>query len=153
MFARCEPGVRGLHCNHPQEFTPEGERAIARLVDAGIPMLSQSVLLRNINDNPDTMRSLLRRCVENRVKPYYLHHCDKARGTSHFRTSIDEGQQLMRKLRGHVSGICQPQYVLDIPGGAGKSPIGPEYIKKTGAGNYTVSDYNGCEHEYYEVKT
>ncbi|MGI9308410.1 MAG: lysine-2,3-aminomutase-like protein [Gammaproteobacteria bacterium] len=142
-----------LHCNHPKEFTPAGERAIARLVDAGIPLLSQSVLLRAVNDDADTLRALLRRCVENRVKPYYLHHCDLARGTGHFRTSIKHGQQLMEKLRGQLSGICQPQYVLDIPGGWGKSPIGPGYIRENTAGGYTVSDYTGSEHEYVDVVT
>ena len=100
------------------------------LVDAGIPMLSQSVLLKGVNDDAATLGALMRALVECRIKPYYLHHADLAPGTSHFRTTIDDGQSLMRALRGRLSGLCQPSYVLDIPGGHGKSPIGPDYLSQ-----------------------
>jgi len=138
-----------LHANHPREFSPAARAAIARIVDAGIPMLSQSVLLRGINDDIDTLGRLMRCFVENRVQPYYLHHGDLAPGTSEFRTTIERGQELMRALRGRYSGLCQPTYVLDIPGGAGKSPIGPGYVAREGeAGDFAVTDWQGGVHAY-----
>jgi lysine 2,3-aminomutase len=137
-----------LHANHPRELTAAARAACGRLVDAGIPMLSQSVLLRGVNDDPGTLASLMRALVETRIKPYYLHHADLAPGTARFRTSIAEGQHLMRSLRGRVSGLCQPTYVLDIPGGHGKSPIGPSYVTATGDERYRVEDYGGGQHDY-----
>jgi lysine 2,3-aminomutase len=137
-----------LHANHPRELTKETRAACARFVDAGIPMLSQSVLLRDVNDDASTLEQLMRAFVVNRIKPYYLHHGDLAPGTSHMRCTIEEGQALMRGLRGRVSGICQPEYVLDIPGGHGKSPIGPSYLTGDGEGRYNVEDFNGALHCY-----
>jgi lysine 2,3-aminomutase len=138
-----------LHANHPRELTRSARDACARIVDAGIPMLSQSVLLRGVNDNVDTLAALMRAFVENRVKPYYLHHADLAPGTSHLRTTIEEGQALMRSLRGHVSGLCVPEYMLDIPGGFGKSPIGPSYLEPSPAKNrHSVQDWNEVRHVY-----
>jgi lysine 2,3-aminomutase len=137
-----------LHSNHAREMTEAAQYACAMLIDNGIPMLSQSVLLKGINDDAATLEQLFRTLVENRIKPYYLHHADKAAGTAHFRTSITEGQTLMRKLRGTVSGLCQPEYVLDIPGGAGKVPVGPAWLQATSTTGFTVSDYNGCQHHY-----
>ena len=134
-----------LHANHPRELTKDVRAACARLIDAGIPMLSQSVLLRGVNDDVETLRGLLRTLVECRIKPYYLHHADLAPGTAHLRTTIAEGQALMRALHGRSSGLCQPTYVLDIPGGHGKSPIGPCYL---GADNATIEDFNGRRHAY-----
>jgi lysine 2,3-aminomutase len=118
-----------IHANHPREFTGEARAAIARLADAGIPLVSQTVLLRGINDDAATLGRLMRLFVENRVKPYYLHHADLAPGTGHFRTDFATGQDLMRALRGEYSGLCQPTYVLDIPGGHGKVPVGPTYLR------------------------
>jgi len=134
-----------LHANHPRELTGEARAACARVIDAGIPMLSQSVLLRGVNDNVDTLGALMRALVECRIKPYYLHHADLAPGTAHLRTSIAEGQDLMRALHGRYSGLCQPHYVLDIPGGHGKSPIGPIYL---GADGTEITDFNGAQHAY-----
>jgi lysine 2,3-aminomutase len=136
-----------IHTNHPREFTPAARAAIARMADAGLPLLSQSVLLKGVNDDAATLEALLRACVENRVKPYYLHHGDLAPGTGHFRTSIQAGHVLMRDLRGRVSGLCQPTYVLDIPGGHGKVPIGPSYASAAGDG-HVVTDSRGVEHGY-----
>jgi lysine 2,3-aminomutase len=116
-----------LHANHPAELTPAARAACARLIDAGVPMVSQSVLLRGVNDDPRVLGELMRAFVETRIKPYYLHHGDLAPGTSHLRTSLAEGQAIVRDLRGRLSGLCQPTYVLDIPGGAGKVPVGPSY--------------------------
>ena len=136
-----------LHANHPRELTPAARDACARIIDAGIPMLSQSVLLAGVNDEPATLGALMRALVESRIKPYYLHHGDLAPGTSHLRTSIEHGQELMRALRGRYSGLCQPSYVLDIPGGHGKSPIGPGYLTHD-EGGYRIEDYNGGLHCY-----
>ncbi|MCC6780820.1 MAG: lysine-2,3-aminomutase-like protein [Hyphomicrobiales bacterium] len=137
-----------LHANHARELAPPARAACARLIDAGIPMLSQSVLLRGVNDDPQVLAELMRALVECRVKPYYLHHADLAPGTSHWRTSIEEGQALMRALRGRLSGLCQPTYVLDIPGGHGKSPIGPCYIERGEDKAYRIEDFNGGCHHY-----
>jgi lysine 2,3-aminomutase len=134
-----------LHVNHPRELSAKARAACARLIDAGIPMLSQTVLLRGVNDDAATMSALFRALVEARIKPYYLHHADLAPGTAHFRTSIADGQALMRALHGRISGLCQPAYVLDIPGGFGKSPIGPNYLSDGGA---TIEDFNGRSHRY-----
>jgi lysine 2,3-aminomutase len=117
-----------LHANHVRELTATARAACARLIDAGIPMVSQSVLLRGVNDNAAALEALMRGFVECRIKPYYLHHGDLAPGTAHLRTTLAQGQELMRALRGRVSGLCQPDYVLDIPGGHGKAPVGPNYL-------------------------
>ncbi|HEX7791681.1 MAG TPA: lysine-2,3-aminomutase-like protein, partial [Afipia sp.] len=111
-----------LHANHPRELTDQARAACARMIDAGIPMVSQSVLLRGVNDDAATLAALMRGFVECRIKPYYLHHGDLAPGTAHLRTTLEDGQRLMRQIRGRVSGLCQPDYVLDIPGGHGKAP-------------------------------
>jgi lysine 2,3-aminomutase len=132
-----------LHINHARELTKAARAACARLVDAGIPLLSQTVLLKGVNDNPAALTSLFRTLVENRIKPYYLHQPDLAPGTSHLRPSIAAGQELMRALRGDVSGLCQPTYVLDIPGGAGKVPIGPTYLCPRDGERYEVEDPSG----------
>jgi lysine 2,3-aminomutase len=134
-----------LHANHPRELTTAVRAACARLIDAGIPMLSQSVLLRGVNDDAATLGALLRALVECRIKPYYLHQADLAPGTVHLRTGLADGQALMRALRGRYSGLCQPEYVLDIPGGYGKSPIGPCYLNGDGT---MIEDYNGQRHAY-----
>jgi len=138
-----------LHANHPRELSKEARAAAARLIDAGIPMLSQSVLLRGVNDDVETLGALMRALVECRIKPYYLHHADLAPGTAHLRTTIAEGQALMRGLRGRFSGLCQPTYVLDIPDGHGKSPIGPNYVSADGAKETAmIEDFNGRRHAY-----
>jgi lysine 2,3-aminomutase len=134
-----------LHANHTRELTEQARGACARIVDAGIPMLSQSVLLRGVNDNVETLGALMRALVECRIKPYYLHHPDLAPGTAHFRTSIDEGQAVLRALHGRYSGLCQPQYVLDIPGGHGKAPVGPTYLSADSA---YITDFQGAHHAY-----
>jgi lysine 2,3-aminomutase len=132
-----------LHADHPRELTPAARAACARLVDAGIPMLGQTVLLKGVNDDPATLEALMRGFVETRIKPYYLHHADFAPGTAAFRTSIADGQAVMKSIRGRVSGLCQPTYVLDIPGGHGKVPVGPGYLT-----DGEVEDPNGGRHAY-----
>ncbi|MCK2052701.1 lysine-2,3-aminomutase-like protein [Methylobacterium sp. 37f] len=136
-----------LHANHPAEFTPAAMAAVARLVDAGIPMVSQTVLLAGVNDDPATLALLMRRFVENRIKPYYLHHGDLAPGTGHLRTDLAAGRDLVRALRGRLSGLAQPTYVLDIPGGHGKVPVGPDYLEPAGT-TWRVTDPQGTTHAY-----
>jgi len=136
-----------LHVNHARELTRETRAAIARLVDAGVPMLSQTVLLKGVNDNAATLEELMRALVETRVKPYYLHHLDKAPGTSHFRCSIPEGQYLVRDLHARASGLAQPTYVLDIPGGHGKAPLNAPSLRETESG-YEVRDRHGVWRPY-----
>lgn len=146
-----KPTYVAVHVNHARELTPKARAACARMADAGISLLSQSVLLKGVNDTPDALGDLLRACVETRIKPYYLHHGDLAPGTRHLRTNILEGQKLMRALRGRLSGLCQPTYVLDIPGGHGKSPVGPSYLSTTKADcgeKFVVEDFKGRQHAY-----
>jgi lysine 2,3-aminomutase len=139
-----------LHANHPRELTPQARAACARLVDAGIPMVSQTVLLAGVNNDPETLGALMRAFVETRIKPYYLHHGDLAPGTSHLRTTIAEGQAVMRSLRGAVSGLCQPHYMLDLPGGYGKVPVGPAYLAEQDGATW-VEDPGGVRRQYPEA--
>jgi lysine 2,3-aminomutase len=132
-----------VHANHPRELTAAARAACRRLVDAGIPVLSQTVLLKGVNDDAATLTALMRGLVAMRVKPYYLHHGDLARGTAHFRTTIEAGQAIQRAMRFRVSGLCQPSYVLDLPGGYGKVPIGPAYLTKDADGRRLVEDRDG----------
>jgi len=136
-----------LHTNHARELTDLARMACARIIDSGIAMVSQTVLLRGVNDDADTLEALMRALVEMRVKPYYLHHGDLAPGTAHFRTTIAKGQELMRTLRARLSGLALPTYVLDIPGAHGKVPVGPQYLS-TAADGYTVQDAHGEAHTY-----
>jgi lysine 2,3-aminomutase len=138
-----------VHANHPRELTPAMRDAVTRLVRAGIPVLSQSVLLRGVNDDATVLEKLFRGLVAMRVKPYYLHHPDLAPGTGHFRLAIDTGQRIVGALRGRVSGLCQPTYVLDIPGGYGKVPIAASAVRpgeRTGC--WRIADASGREHAY-----
>jgi lysine 2,3-aminomutase len=118
-----------VHCNHARELTPSARAALGRLADAGIPLLSQSVLLKGVNDDIETLADLMRALVEARVRPYYLHHPDLAQGTSHFRLPVEEGQTLVRALRDRISGLAQPQYVIDIPGGVSKALASPADVE------------------------
>ncbi|SEN71352.1 lysine 2,3-aminomutase [Gemmobacter aquatilis] len=138
-----------VHCNHPDELTEAAGDALRRLSRAGVPLLAQTVLLRGVNDRAEVLEALFRGLIARRVKPYYLHHCDLAKGTGHFRTTLAEGQALMAALRGRLSGICLPTYVLDLPGGAGKVPVGPNYLAPgDAAGEHLVTDWQGGVHRY-----
>ncbi|HVT25000.1 MAG TPA: lysine-2,3-aminomutase-like protein [Rhizomicrobium sp.] len=137
-----------LHANHAGEFGDAARGAIAKLIDAGIPMLSQSVLLKDINDTVEALENLMRTFIENRIKPYYLHHPDLAPGTSHFRVSIAHGQRLMRELRARLSGIAIPTYVLDIPGGHAKVPLNSDDVIALENGSYRIRDHAGVWHDY-----
>jgi lysine 2,3-aminomutase len=139
-----------VHANHPREFTDAACAALARLADAGHVLISQSVLLKGVNADVETLGVLMRAFVENRVKPYYLHHPDLAPGTAQFRLSLEEGQALVKSLRGHLSGLCQPTYILDIPGGAGKIPVGPAFLSgcETPGAEAFAEDRHGEFHRY-----
>jgi lysine 2,3-aminomutase len=137
-----------IHTNHAQEITAGAEAAIGSFNRAGIPMVAQTVLLKGVNDTVDALADLFRLLTRLRVKPYYLHHCDLAQGTSHFRTTIAAGQALMVALRGRVSSLCLPTYVLDIPGGFGKVPLNADYATRQPDGSYLIRDYNGDLHAY-----
>jgi lysine 2,3-aminomutase len=137
-----------LHANHPREMTAEAKAACARLIDAGFPMISQTVLLRGVNDDAAILADLMRTFVENRIKPYYLHHPDLAPGTAHFRLSLAEGRAIVNALRGHVSGLCQPTYVLDIPGGHGKAVASASAVEEADEGCFRVRDFRGNDHRY-----
>ncbi len=141
----------GLHANHPRELTLEARAAIARLVDAGIPVVSQTVLLKGVNDDADTLEALMRAFVEARVKPYYLHHGDLAPGTSHFRTTLTHGQDLMRALRQRLSGLALPTYVLDSPSATGKVPVESGYVAALkGEDGYAITTASGARSTYQD---
>jgi len=137
-----------LHVNHPRELSAAALGACARLIDAGIPMFSQSVLLKGINDDAATLEALFRALLAQRIKPYYLHHGDLAQGTGHLRSELEAGQAIMRALRGRLSGLAQPTYVLDIPGGHGKVPVGPGYVHRLTDGAVEIEDPQGRRHGY-----
>ncbi|OBS54489.1 lysine 2,3-aminomutase [Methylosinus sp. 3S-1] len=137
-----------LHVNHARELTPRAREAIARIQAAGVATLAQTVLLRGVNDDADTLETLMRALTALRVKPYYLHHPDLAPGTAHFRLSIEEGRALHGELARRISGIALPAYVLDIPGGYGKVPLQSPHIERNPAGDWLVRDRAGRAHAY-----
>jgi lysine 2,3-aminomutase len=138
-----------IHANHANEFGPAQRKAIQKLARAGIPLVGQTVLLRGVNDDAAALEDLFRIMVANRIKPYYLHHPDLARGTGHFRLDIAQGLALCEQLRGRVSGLCQPTYVLDIPGGFGKVPLTPGHATPdAGKGGWRIRDSAGNTHAY-----
>lgn len=136
-----------LHCNHARELSADVAAACGRLTEAGIPLLSQSVLLRGINDDVDVLSELMRRFVALKIKPYYLHHPDRARGTARFRLPLADGRRLVDALRGRLSGLCQPTYVVDIPGGHGKAPVAEERASASADG-WVLTDFKGNRHRY-----
>ncbi len=148
LSALSKPVYMSIHCNHAAELTAAMRAACARLADAGIPLLAQSVLLHGVNDNVEALEALFRGLVEARVRPYYLHQLDLAPGTGHFRVPVEEGQRLAAALRGRLSGIALPTYILDIPGGAGKVPIGAAFLSPEGDGSFLVRDPHGDIHSY-----
>ena len=129
-----------IHVAHPDELTDESRQACARLADAGIPLGSQTVLLRGINDSVETMADLVHGLVMTRVRPYYLYQCDPITGSSHFRTPVARGLEILQGLRGHTSGYAVPTYVIDAPGGGGKIPLLPEYVVGRQNGDLLLMD-------------
>jgi lysine 2,3-aminomutase len=148
LMAEGKTTVVAVHANHARELTESARLACRRLAAEGAMLVSQSVLLKGVNDDAETLIDLMRAFVEARVKPYYLHHGDLAPGTAHWRVPIAEGQELMRTLRARLSGLATPTYMLDIPGGHGKAPIGPQWIRGGAGGEHVVTDPQGVQHAY-----
>ena len=151
ILRRYHPLFVNTHFNHPDEITDEAALACALLADAGIPIGCQTVLLKGVNDNPSVMRILMKKLLTIRVRPYYIHHPDVVRGTSHLRVSIKEGLKIVKFLHGHASGICVPQYMIDLPGGGGKVPLLPEYVRSVTDGNIMVENYLGEAFVYRDL--
>lgn len=148
MLRRHHPLLMSLHFTHPDECTPESYRACSMLADAGIPLGSQTVLLSGVNDNVETMRDLVHNLLRMRVRPYYLYQCDPISGSSHFRTTVEKGLDIIRGLRGFTSGYAIPTYVIDAPGGGGKIPVMPDYIEGREGGNLVLRNYEGNLFKY-----
>jgi lysine 2,3-aminomutase len=137
-----------IHFTHPDELTPEVKQACERLSNAGIPLGSQTVLLRNINDNPETMKKLFQKLLTFRVRPYYLYQCDPIPGSEHFRTPVSKGIEIIENLRGHTSGYAVPHYVIDAPGGGGKIPLIPDYYKGKENGEVVLRNFENNTYRY-----
>ncbi|MEJ5229282.1 MAG: lysine 2,3-aminomutase [Pseudothermotoga sp.] len=152
MLKKYHPIWLNTHFNHPKEFTDQSKKALAMLADAGIPLGNQSVLLRGVNDCPQTMKKLVHELVKNRVRPYYIYQCDLSRGLSHFRTTVAKGIEIIEYLRGHTSGFAVPTYVIDAPGGGGKIPIEPQYLISMGEGKVVIRNYEGGIFVYHEPR-
>ncbi len=150
MVRKYHPVWMSVHVNHPKEITPEVKEACERMVDAGIPLGSQSVLLRGINDSVEVMKELMHKLLMIRVRPYYIYQCDLVKGTTHFRTAVQKGVEIIEGLRGHTTGYAVPTYVIDGPGGGGKIPIQPNYIVSMGDGKVILRNYKGEIFEYPE---
>jgi lysine 2,3-aminomutase len=152
MLRKYHPLWLSVHTNHPRELTTEVRAALGRLADAGIPLGNQSVLLRGVNDNPDVMRSLLHKLLMCRVRPYYLYQCDLIKGSSHLRTSVAAGIEIIESLRGHTTGYAVPQFVIDAPGGGGKVPLNPDYVLQRDERRVLIRNYEGEAFEYPEPR-
>lgn len=147
LLRRFHPLYLNTHFNHPDEITEVAAKACARLADGGIPLGNQTVLLRGVNDDPAVMKELMRKLLAIRVKPYYLYQADMVQGTDHFRTSVEEGLEIVRALRGHTSGLGVPAYVIDAPGGGGKIPLLPDYLQSLGE-EVVLKNYLGETYRY-----
>ena len=150
MLKKYHPVWLNTHFNHPQEITPESSAACARLADAGIPLGNQSVLLRGVNDCTNVMMELVHGLVKIRVRPYYIYQCDLSMGLEHFRTPVSKGIEIMENLRGHTSGFCVPTFVVDAPGGGGKTPVMPNYVISQSPNRVVLRNYEGVITTYTE---
>ncbi len=150
MLKKYHPLWLSIHFTHPKEITKEVRRSCGMLAEAGIPLGSQTVLLRGINDKPHIMKRLMHELLKIRVRPYYIYQCDLAMGTEHFRTPIAVGINIIEKLRGHTTGYAVPSFVIDAPGGGGKIPVGPTYLISQDRGKMVLRNYQGKVFEYQE---
>jgi lysine 2,3-aminomutase len=148
ILKKHHPLWMSLHFTHPAELTPEVTEACTRLADAGIPLGSQTVLLKGVNDSVDTLTSLYHGLLKRRVRPYYLYQCDPISGSSHFRTSVDKGLEIMQGLRGHTTGYAVPTYVIDAPGGGGKIPLLPDYVQGRDGDDLILTNFEGKTYRY-----
>ncbi|MFH1425416.1 MAG: KamA family radical SAM protein [archaeon] len=149
MLKKYSPLYINTHFNHPSEITPESKKACEMLSDAGIPLGCQTVLLKGVNDDPEVIKELMQSLISIKVKPYYIYQADPVKGTNHFRTKVEKGLEIYKSLRGHTSGLCVPTYVIDAPGGGGKIPVLPEYLKEINSKKVVLENYEGkiCEYE------
>jgi len=152
MLKKYHPVYVNIHFNHPSEITPESKKACGLLADAGIPLGSQTVLLKGVNDSPEVMRELMKKLIQIRVRPYYLYMCDLVKGIEHFRTELQTGMKIMKSIQGFTSGLCVPHFVIDSPGGGGKIPILPQYIQKISSKKIVLCNYKGEKYEYPNPK-
>lgn len=152
MLKQYQPIWINTHFNHPNELTAKSERACQRIVDAGIPLGNQTVLLKGVNDDPETMKKLMIKLVQNRVRPYYLYQCDLSRGIAHFRTSVEKGIGIMHELQGYITGFAVPKFVIDCPGGGGKVPVNYDYVISHDADKYVLENYKGETYIYPQTK-
>ncbi|MBR4928162.1 MAG: KamA family radical SAM protein, partial [Oscillospiraceae bacterium] len=150
MLKKYHPIWLNTHFNHPKEWTPEAAEACRKLADAGIPLGNQSVLLRGVNDDVHVMRNLVHLCCKNRVRPYYIYQCDLSLGIEHFRTPVSKGIELIEGLRGHTSGYAVPTFVVDAPGGGGKTPVMPQYVISQTPDKVILRNYEGVITTYTE---
>lgn len=150
MFKQYHPIWLNTHFNHPNECTPEAFEACAKLANAGIPLGNQSVLLRGVNDDTRVMKKLVQRLVQMRVRPYYIYQCDLSMGLEHFRTTVSKGIEIIENLRGHTSGYAVPTFVVDAPGGGGKTPVMPQYVISQAPGKVVLRNYEGVITTYTE---
>lgn len=150
MMKKYHPVWLNTHFNHPNEITPEAAAACAKLANAGIPLGNQSVLLRGVNDCVHVMMRLVHELVKIRVRPYYIYQCDLSMGLEHFRTTVSKGLEIMEGLRGHTSGYCVPTFVIDAPGGGGKTPVMPQYVISQAPGKVVLRNFEGVITTYTE---
>jgi lysine 2,3-aminomutase len=151
MLRQFHPLFISVHTNHPRELTTEVREALGRLADAGVPLGNQSVLLRHVNDDPVVMKALVQKLLMCRVRPYYIYQCDLIAGSSHLRSTVSRGLEIMDALRGHTTGYAVPQYVIDAPGGGGKIPVNPGYILRKSATKVILRNFEGKVFEYPEA--
>jgi lysine 2,3-aminomutase len=151
MLKKFHPLFISVHSNHPRELTTEVRDALGRLADAGIPLGNQSVLLRDVNDDPVVMKALVQKLLMCRVRPYYIYQCDLISGSAHLRASVQKGLEIMESLRGHTTGYAVPQYVIDAPGGGGKVPISPDYVLSKNSERILIRNFEGKVFEYPEA--
>lgn len=152
MLRKYHPVYVNTHFNHPREVTPEAREACERLVNAGIPVGCQTVLMQGVNDDPEIMKTLMHKLLMMRVRPYYLYQADLTRGTNHFRTRVELGLQIVQALRGHTTGFAVPQFVIDAPGGGGKIPLMPEYVQGMDDREVVLRNFEGKEYRYPQVE-
>ncbi|MFW5708156.1 MAG: KamA family radical SAM protein [Bacteroidota bacterium] len=153
LLKRFHPLFISIHATHPEELTPESSQALQRLADAGIPLGSQTVLLKGINDDVPTMKTLMHGLLKNRVRPYYLYQCDPILGSAHFRTPVSKGLEIIEGLRGHTSGYAVPHFVIDAPGGGGKIPLLPDYYQGRENGSIRLRNYEGKVFHYPDMES
>ncbi|MBR5353016.1 MAG: lysine 2,3-aminomutase [Bacteroidales bacterium] len=152
MLKKYHPVWLNTHFNHPNEMTPEAMAAVAKLADAGIPLGNQTVLLRGVNDCVHVMKKLMHELVRNRVRPYYIYQCDLSMGLEHFRTPVSKGIEIIENLRGHTSGYAVPTFVVDAPGGGGKTPVMPTYIISQSPNKIILRNFEGVITTYTEPR-